>query len=65
VRVRGGTLVTVSVKTSGDDVKGALGSSATSWHSQWALNTDTRYTVTPRLSMPPDALWPRPAPSTR
>jgi len=46
VRVRGGTLVTVSVKTSGDDVKGALGSSATSWHSQWALNTDTRYTVT-------------------
>ena len=45
VHVRGGTLVKVSVKTSGDDVKGALDSSATSWHSQLALNTDTRYMV--------------------
>ena len=46
VRVRGGTLVTVSVKTSGDEVKGALDGAATSWRSQWALNTDTGYTVT-------------------
>ena len=46
VRMRGGTLVTVSVKTSGEAVKGALSSAATSWHSQWALNTDTSYTVT-------------------
>jgi lipoprotein-anchoring transpeptidase ErfK/SrfK len=46
VRVQGGTLVTVSVKTSGDEVKGALNGAATTWHSQWALNTDTRYTVT-------------------
>ena len=45
VRVRGGTLVKVSVKTSGDAVRGTLGNSATSWHSQWALNTDTRYAV--------------------
>jgi hypothetical protein len=45
VQVRGGTLVKVSVKTSGDDVTGALNDSATSWHSQWALNTDTEYTV--------------------
>ena len=46
VRVRGGTLVTVKVKTSGEAVKGALSGATTSWHSQWALNTDTRYTVT-------------------
>ena len=46
VTATGGTLVKVSVKTSGDDVKGGLNSSATSWHSQWALNTDTHYTVT-------------------
>jgi lipoprotein-anchoring transpeptidase ErfK/SrfK len=45
VRVSGGTLVDVIVKTSGDEVKGALNDSATSWHSSWALNTDTRYTV--------------------
>ena len=45
VQVRGGTLVKVAVKTSGDAVKGALNDSATSWHSPWALNTDTRYTV--------------------
>jgi lipoprotein-anchoring transpeptidase ErfK/SrfK len=46
VRVHGGTLVKVAVRTSGDAVTGELDSSATSWHSQWALNTDTRYTVT-------------------
>jgi lipoprotein-anchoring transpeptidase ErfK/SrfK len=45
VRVRGGTLVTVNVKTAGDAVRGTLNSSATSWHSQWALNTDMQYTV--------------------
>jgi lipoprotein-anchoring transpeptidase ErfK/SrfK len=46
VGVRGGTLVTVHVETSGDAVTGAVDDSATSWHSRWALNTDTRYTVT-------------------
>ena len=45
VQVRGGTLVKVAVKTSGDAVTGALNDSATSWHSRWALNTDTSYTV--------------------
>jgi lipoprotein-anchoring transpeptidase ErfK/SrfK len=45
VHVRGGTLVSVSVKTSGDAVTGELDSTSTTWRSQWALNTDTQYTV--------------------
>jgi len=45
VHVRGGTLVSVSVKTSGDPVTGELDSTSTTWHSQWALDTDTQYTV--------------------
>ena len=45
VRVRGGTLTEVKVKTSGEAVSGTLDSVTNSWRSKWALNTDTRYTV--------------------
>lgn len=45
VRVTGGTIVRVSARTSGDPVTGTLNADATAWHSRWALDTSTRYTV--------------------
>jgi lipoprotein-anchoring transpeptidase ErfK/SrfK len=45
VKVRGGTISKVTVSTSGEPVAGRLNSSSTAWHSLWALNTGTRYTV--------------------
>jgi len=45
VKVLGGKIVKVSVDTRGDPVTGILDSAATTWHSRWALDTATRYTV--------------------
>ena len=45
VKVLGGRIVKVSVDTRGDPVTGILDSAATTWHSRWALDTATRYTV--------------------
>jgi lipoprotein-anchoring transpeptidase ErfK/SrfK len=42
----GGKITHVTVTTSGDKVTGTLNASGTSWHSAWALNNGTRYTVT-------------------
>jgi lipoprotein-anchoring transpeptidase ErfK/SrfK len=40
-----GTLQDVVVRTTGDPVEGRMDPGGASWHSAWALNTDTRYTV--------------------
>lgn len=45
VTVIGGRITGVSVHTSGDQVHGRITPGAAAWHSSWALNTDTRYTV--------------------
>jgi lipoprotein-anchoring transpeptidase ErfK/SrfK len=45
VRVRGGTIVRVTVKTSGDPVSGTFNSTSTAWHSSGTLDVATRYTV--------------------
>jgi lipoprotein-anchoring transpeptidase ErfK/SrfK len=41
-----GTLTRVTVSTSGDPVTGTMGTGGRSWHSAWALDVDTSYTVT-------------------
>jgi lipoprotein-anchoring transpeptidase ErfK/SrfK len=41
-----GTLSHVSVSTTGDPVSGAMNADGKSWHSTWALDVDTSYTVT-------------------
>jgi lipoprotein-anchoring transpeptidase ErfK/SrfK len=46
VTAAGGTLKNVSVRTPGDPVAGSYSSDHTSWHSTWALNVSTSYTVT-------------------
>ena len=45
VSVSDGTITDVTVDTDGDPVEGQLDPTSTSWHSTWALNTDSRYTV--------------------
>jgi lipoprotein-anchoring transpeptidase ErfK/SrfK len=45
VRVAASKIVGVTVKTTGEPVTGTLNSSATAWHSRWALDVATRYTV--------------------
>lgn len=45
VTVEDGTLLTVSVKTKGDPVNGAMNADSTAWRSRWTLSTDTRYSV--------------------
>jgi hypothetical protein len=45
VRVSGGTITGVTAMASGDPVEGRLRAGGTAWHSTWALETDTRYTV--------------------
>ena len=45
VKALGGKIVKVSVDTRGDPVTGILDSTATTWHSRWALDTATRFTV--------------------
>jgi lipoprotein-anchoring transpeptidase ErfK/SrfK len=42
----GGKITGVTVTTKGDKVTGALNAAGTEWHSAWALNNATRYTVT-------------------
>jgi lipoprotein-anchoring transpeptidase ErfK/SrfK len=46
VTVSSGKITHVSVKDDGDPVTGTLNAAGTSWHSTWALNVSTRYTVT-------------------
>jgi lipoprotein-anchoring transpeptidase ErfK/SrfK len=41
-----GKLTNVSVSTTGDPVTGTLSADGQSWHSTWALDVDTSYTVT-------------------
>jgi lipoprotein-anchoring transpeptidase ErfK/SrfK len=45
VRASGGTIVDVTATAAGDPVQGGLGAGHTTWHSTWALATDTRYTL--------------------
>jgi lipoprotein-anchoring transpeptidase ErfK/SrfK len=45
VTVSGGTITDVTATASGDPVEGRLRAGGTAWHSMWALETDTRYTV--------------------
>ncbi len=45
VRVAGGRIVGVAVRTTGDPVSGTLSSHDTAWRSRWALDVATRYTV--------------------
>ncbi len=45
VTVSGGTITGVSATASGVPVEGRLRAGGTAWHSTWALQTDTRYTV--------------------
>lgn len=45
VRVVDGTIVGVTVDTNGDPVSGTLNGDATAWHSHWALDVGTSYTV--------------------
>lgn len=42
----GAKIGNVTVRTSGDKVTGSLNGKATQWHSTWALDTATTYTVT-------------------
>ena len=46
VTATGGTLTSVSVRTSGDPVTGSMNSTSTGWHSTWTLAVATHYTVT-------------------
>jgi lipoprotein-anchoring transpeptidase ErfK/SrfK len=41
-----GKIINVSVTNAGDKAVGKLNAARTSWHSTWALNVSTRYTVT-------------------
>jgi lipoprotein-anchoring transpeptidase ErfK/SrfK len=41
-----GKITNVSVQSAGDPVTGSLNAAATAWHSSWALDVSTRYTVT-------------------
>jgi lipoprotein-anchoring transpeptidase ErfK/SrfK len=45
VQVAGGTLTDVAAEAGGQTVEGKKGAGGTSWHSQWALQTGTKYTV--------------------
>jgi lipoprotein-anchoring transpeptidase ErfK/SrfK len=45
VTVSGGTITSVTATASGAPVEGRLRAGGTAWHSTWALETDTRYTV--------------------
>jgi lipoprotein-anchoring transpeptidase ErfK/SrfK len=45
VSVAGGTITSVTATAAGDPVEGRLRAGGTAWHSKWALQTDTRYTV--------------------
>lgn len=45
VTVSGGTITSVTAMASGDRVEGRLRAGGTAWHSTWALETNTRYTV--------------------
>jgi lipoprotein-anchoring transpeptidase ErfK/SrfK len=45
VTVSGGTITSVTAMASGDPVEGRLRAGGTAWHSTWALETNTRYTV--------------------
>jgi lipoprotein-anchoring transpeptidase ErfK/SrfK len=45
VVVRHGTLATVTATADGEALDGDFGDGRTSWHSTWALATDTRYVV--------------------
>jgi lipoprotein-anchoring transpeptidase ErfK/SrfK len=46
VTASGGKLTNVTVRTSGDPVAGTYSADHASWHSTWALNVSTSYTVT-------------------
>jgi lipoprotein-anchoring transpeptidase ErfK/SrfK len=50
VTAAGGTLTHVTVRTSGDQVTGALSQGGTMWRSQWALDVSQAYTVTATAS---------------
>jgi lipoprotein-anchoring transpeptidase ErfK/SrfK len=45
VKVSGGALTNVTAQADGQAVAGEEGAGGTSWHSRWALLTDTRYSV--------------------
>jgi lipoprotein-anchoring transpeptidase ErfK/SrfK len=45
VTVAGGTITDVTAQADGQAVAGDKGGGGTSWHSRWALLTNTRYTV--------------------
>ncbi len=45
VTVTGGTITDVIAQADGQPVAGEQGAAGTSWHSQWALLTDTHYSV--------------------
>jgi len=46
VTASGGTLKNVAVHTTGDPVTGSYSGGNTAWHSTWALDVSTSYTVT-------------------
>ncbi len=46
VTASGGTLKNVAVHTTGDPVTGSYSGGGTAWHSTWALDVSTSYTVT-------------------
>ena len=45
VRVTGGKIVSVIVRTTGDRATGTMNAAVTAWHSRWALDVNARYTV--------------------
>lgn len=45
VQATGGKLVSVSVQAQGDPVTGRFNAAHTAWHSRWALDVATRYSV--------------------
>jgi len=45
VKVTGGTITNVTAQADGQAVAGEKGAGGTSWHSRWALLTDTHYAV--------------------
>jgi lipoprotein-anchoring transpeptidase ErfK/SrfK len=47
-----GTLSHISVRAGGEPVAGTMNAARTSWHSTWALDVSTRYTVTATASAP-------------
>ena len=46
VTAAGGTLTSVTVRTPGDAVTGAMSQGGRAWHSRWALDVSQSYTVT-------------------